>query len=372
MFDTGVLALALFQQQQGWTCEELMASVEASIRRLHAMKPTQHGDDITRRHALTLLIGLPAGMLGLAQASSYRGTTHTPAISVKEMLSLYAVAIPACWNLYYEGGLAEVTKILPDYISQLTTLVQQATKYEKELASFASLAYQLSSLLALEQENFALSLADSKQGLLYAQRANDPNLQVGALIRQQDVFLFRNRPAQRLQTLLLATEHVKDISPLLRARIYSGLAEVYANLRQQQEALRYIGIARDTYQDNAENDPNYFYTHANQYMLYSDEGLTYLHLGKAWEAWQAFEHAKTFVPDTVNPRHAEILCWQALATSKAGDLERSCAYIQKAIKLASILGSDMYYSEADKAFQHMQTRWSSETKVKELVDLFQR
>ena len=38
----------------------------------------------------------------------------------EELLPLCATSIPACWELYFDGGHAEVERILPDLSRQIT------------------------------------------------------------------------------------------------------------------------------------------------------------------------------------------------------------------------------------------------------------
>jgi transcriptional regulator with XRE-family HTH domain len=140
MLSIGVLALSLAQKQYHWTAKELRAKTEMEMRRLE-MEQRKHKDgDISRRHVLHFLASLPVAFLGFSQINS------KTALPTEEVLSLYSSSVPACWRLFFEGELAEVENVLPTYLSHLTPLAQQSSKYQKYAASLTSQTHQLASL----------------------------------------------------------------------------------------------------------------------------------------------------------------------------------------------------------------------------------
>src|SRR5450631_4433604 len=113
-------------------------------------------------------------------------------------VSFYSTAIPACWSLIYNGGIEHVEKVLPAYLAHLTTLTQQSSQDRKLAAGLTSQGYKLANLLDLRREDFGTALQHSKDAFLYGQIAEDPNLQVTALIEEALTFQYRKRLPQTL------------------------------------------------------------------------------------------------------------------------------------------------------------------------------
>ena len=363
MFSIGILALSLAQQQHHWTSEELQARTEQEMRRLEMMQRKQQNGAITRRQALSFLASLPVAYLGFSQMSSQ---TTLPA---EEALSLYVSSVPACWRLFFEGELPRIEELLPTYLSHLTPLAQQSSSYQKCAASLLSQTHQLASLLVLEREDFGTSLFHCKQAVLYAELAEDANVRVGAAVRQANMLYYRKRDAQIVQTYQEVLPFIEKSSPLMRGRAYSGLSAALSSIGLEQEALRYMGLAHDTFPDHPEDDPGFLFTHTTHYILYLNDTLTHLNFQQAQYAWDAITKAAEYVPDTLSPRRIELLNHQTLASVALGDLEQSCMYFESATTSGKKLGSDLYLTGASEIYQNMLAKWPHERRVKELADL---
>jgi len=144
LFKLGVTALTLAQQLYGYTLDELLLSTEQELRRLDTMAQQHPEEKKTRREALAFLIELPLALMSLNSIEEEKFSLH-----IEEVLPSYVTALPACWRLYFDGGMAEVERVLPTYLAQLSTLAQHPSRYQQLVASYASQAYQLSWLLAL-------------------------------------------------------------------------------------------------------------------------------------------------------------------------------------------------------------------------------
>ncbi len=366
MFSIGIAALLMAQDQYQWTLDELLYNTEREMKRLDDVAQQQGRKAFSRREALIFLAGLPVALLGLRQPED---TSSLP-FAAEELLPLYITSIPACWRLYYAGPQEwlEVETVLPTYISHLTQLAQQSSKHQKIAASLLSQAHQLGAEITLTREDFNTSLRHCKQAALYAHVASDPNLEVASLIREANTLFYRKRPTIQLNRQAL--QYVKEVSPLMKGRIFSELATSCAELGQEQDALRYIGLAMDVSPNNAEDDPSYSYTHSNRYILHFNEMYVRLELNQPEEAWKAVAEASKFVPDTITPRRMELLRYFVIVSMARGDLELSKSRFEVLAAAASAFGSDLHASELFNIHQQMLARWPHERKVKELADLF--
>ena len=361
LLEIGVKALSLAQKQKQWTAEELMAHIESAVRSMFVAEQQGSGK-ITRREALDLLAGLSLTLLGV---SSQQGS---PAIA-EEVLPFCAPSITAYWQAVYSGGIPQVERALPHFLQQVTALAQQPIRYQKLAANLASQGYKLAILLDMRREDFVTALHHSKEALSYGQIAEDANLQMAALIEEALTFWYRKRPSQTLATYQSALRLSKDVSPLLKGRLYVGLGEAYARVGQEQEALRYMGLAHDTFPDHPQDDPNFSYTHYDHYYLYLYEGLMYLKLGQPEHALRSYARLNT---PLYASRKTEISGREAAALLAVGDLDQCCMKVETAANLALSIDSDLRYSEALDIHQGMLIKWPHERQVLRLTELFQR
>lgn len=360
VFNVAVSVLTLAQQIYGCTLNELLFRLEQEMRRLDTMGQQQNG--VSRRQALEFLAGLPLVILGLRQAGSNQSALHA-----EEVLPLYTTSVPACWKLYYQGEWLEVERVLPTYISHLTPMAYRASKYQQSISGLLSQAHQLASEITIQREDFGASLEHCKQALIYGQMAGDPSLQAGSLIRKGNALFYRNPNCSHLDTYLEAMRYVDDVSPLLRGRIYS---EVGVGQGIEQDMLRYLGMAHESTPDTPEDDAYYLYSHSDHYILYFNDALAYLKLGKANEAWEAINQAATYVPDVVNARRMELLKYLVICSIASSDLERGEHHFKVMVESASVLSSNLWLGDIQDTYQQMLLKWPVERRVKTLAELF--
>jgi tetratricopeptide (TPR) repeat protein len=165
---------------------------------------------------------------------------------------------------------------------------------------------------------------------------------------------------------------VKDVTPLLRGRIYSGLASAQAVLGQKQDALRHIGLAYEEFPERPENDRGFLYTYTTHYILHFNEACAYLDFKQPQQAWDALAQAATFVPNEVSPRGLELQNYRVIISIAKGDMDQSCTHFEKMVASGLALNSDLHQNEAHTAYEKMQLKWPHEKRVSDLEDLLRR
>jgi hypothetical protein len=137
--------------------------------------------------------------------------------------------------------------------------------------------------------------------------------------------LIAKNPAQALQVYQKALPFVKNISPLLRSRVYQGLASAAARCGQEKEAERYLGLAHDTFPHDFENDPSFLYADSGLSVLHMYAGLTYLDLDQPENAWNALVQVDGLQPKIAIGEFTqlEFLNLQTRTAVAMGDQERS-------------------------------------------------
>ena len=321
-------------------------------------------DRVSRRQAIAALIGTPAAVFGLAQG------VNSTLLHPEEVLSLCTVNIPLSWQLYFEGGLDEVERILPGYLSQLTTLIHQPSRYQRRAAGLASQGYQLASLLELQHQNFGTAHTYASRAFEYGSQADDPNLQTASLIRQAQVYLYLKHPRLRLQAYEQAMKYAPHTSPLLQGRVYIGLTETHSKLGNARDAQHYLDLAHKTFPNQYKTDPNFAYTHFNSWSLSSFEGMMFLHLNRPKQACEVLDQVDKAIPSGVIPDRIQLTVRQAEVACALGDRDQTCTYIASAVTSALEMGNQLRFNEAYKVYEDMQIKWKNEYPVKELEGLF--
>lgn len=368
--EAGPPSLIITHQQP---INELAACIEQAQRSLESMsrgiyqdpQRADENDRVSRRQAIAALISTPAAVFGITQGA------NPILLHPEEVLALCTVNIPLSWQLYFEGGLAEVERILPGYLSQLTTLTQQPSRYQRRAASLASQGYQLASLLEAQYQNFGTAHRYASKAFDYGTLADDPNLQTTALIRQAQVHLYLRHPRLRLQAYTRAAQYIDHTSPLLQGRVYSGLAETHGKLGQEREARQFLDLAHKTFPENYAADPNFSYTHFNHWSLFSFEGMMFLHLKQPGKAWETFSQVDKTIPTGAIPNRVELTVRQAEAALALGDRDQTCACVASTVAAARTMGNQLRITEAYKVYEDMQIKWGNEQQLKGLEDLFQ-
>ncbi len=344
---------------------ELYEGIEQTLRRIDNMGKEQGQDSLSRRETIKLLMAIPVATFGLTQSDKL------PMLQEDEIVSLCAVNVPLAWRLYFAGGLNDVKQLLPAYITQLSNIALKPTRYGKQAAALASQAHQLAYLVALQNQDYGTALTQAQYAFHHAEIAQDANLQIASLIRQGNLYHTLKRPVQTLQKYQDALQHSDNASPLLKGQAYIGLAEAYAKSHEEQQALRYKGLAKDIFPQTPEDDIHFAYTHFNHFTITNFEGLMYLHLDQPREAWTSFEEINKAIPTSLIPQRVELLSRQATTAVALRDLGQSCTLVELTTTAAKKLGSNLRYNEAAETYETMHTLWPHETKVKALAELFQ-
>jgi len=363
-------SLSQFPKQGDWSFSEVRGSIENAIdqavRGFENMTQHQSSDKcLTRRQILNLLMSAPIAAFDLDIGNS----------PTDEVLARCAVNIPLCWRLYFAGGHSDVRQVLPKHLSQLSMIIQECPHYRTSAAEIASQGHQLAYLLELQVQNFRRAEEHVTQAFQYGQLAEDKNLQVSALIRKGNLYFTRKWPIQTLNTYQEAMAYCDEsVSPLLTGQMYIGLAEAYARqpFTNKEATTRFTELAHEVFPMHPENDPHFSYTHFNHFTLANFEGLALLHLHQPNQAWKTFEQIDKAVPEALVPQRVELLSRQLRTAFEMRDLERCRVYIPLAVDSAIKIGSDLRYGEVCETYGKMQEKWSDNSCIKQLADLFTR
>jgi tetratricopeptide (TPR) repeat protein len=346
--------------------------VAKTARKYDAMRKDHqntHEARITRRHALQAIAFFPIQMYGL---------NHIPlrirSLPLDETLASCAAGIVASWELrqYEPEGLTVIQKILAAYLPTLEQIARQPSPFQKAAANLAAQGYLLMGLLANHYGKLEQMETTSRQARLYSQLAQDPNLQVSALIRLAIKFDSEDRDGQTLETYqeALTLPTFSAVSPLLKGRVYIGLAGMYAYCQKPPTALSYLGQAKSIFPANPQSDPGYTFAmcDANSFALW--EGLTLQYMNRYEEATAAFFRfgSLTPVPGLLETHRAENLNYATSLAIEQHDLNAACTYLSAAEDIAWNIHHEHLQTEVRDTLKSMRLIWPHERAVKELQE----
>ncbi len=325
---------------------------------------------------------LPIGRRNIAHLLANEEEARSPVLDTPEQpaqseaLALWSLGITSCWQLYMIGGQAELERLLPTYLTNLSRPTLYPNPEQKVAARLTSQVYQLLALLELQRGDFVAAQKDGTQALVYSQLSKDWNLYIAAQIRLASIFSARKRVGSALNAyndaLRRVTETSDDISPILHSWIFAGLSEIQATMGREKEALQFLQLAFTVFPDRPEDDPCFAYARCDRSMLYLYEGLVFLRIGQPQLAWNAFAQVDDLKPAPHERVRAEFLQQKAYTSCVLGNMIQSCIYLEAAAKAAQEIESDLAFSEVYALYEHMLALWGQEPRVKALSRLFQK
>src|SRR6266516_3929194 len=330
--------------QKSWTPEFVSEKVGV---RLNTSNRWETGSQLPRHASLDALckvfemspeaLGfaeLPYGRRNIAHLLADQEATPSPGLNTSEQpaqseaLALWSLGITSCWQLYMIGGQAELERLLPSYLTNLSRPTLYPNPEQRVAARLTAQAYQLIALLELQRGDFVTAQKDATQALVYSQLSKDWNLYIASQIRLASIFTARKRIGSALNAyndaLRRVTETSDDISPILHSWIFAGLAEIQATMGREKEALQFLQLAFAVF------------------------------------------------PAPPERIRAEFLQQKAYTSCVLGNMTQSCIYLEAAARAAQEIESDLAFSEVYAPYEHMLALWGQEPRVKALSRLFQK
>lgn len=325
---------------------------------------------MNRRQTNKTIAGLVGGLL---VAPSIEIAT----LWADDLLSLYSKGITACHDLYKSGNTHHAEAILPLYAHQTALLAQRSSPpLQQSAARLTAQAKCLACELATDREDFGTAQREGEQAFSYAQLAGDVNLQVVACIRLANINFHRKLSTAALKDYAQAASLLNGrVTPLLKGRVYAGLAEVYAMRGQRflQDAMNALGLAYEYYPAKPEEDPAYPLIRSSRYSLYVfGDAQSRLFLGQPKEAEQALiaMQKETNDPEVEPITRLDLLYYRAEIHIQKKELPTSTTTLIEGAMLAKSLGSRLYFNKLAVSYHTLQNQWPHEN-LAELEEVFQ-
>jgi transcriptional regulator with XRE-family HTH domain len=373
--------------KRNWTPEFVSSQVGVS---LHTYTRWESGAQTPRHSSLQALCQVfemspeELGFTGLAHKSAVleshykmqQALDESEQAELSETLTLWAIGIRSCWQLYMLGNQAELERLLPNYLSKLSVPTLTPGPEQKAAARLTAQVYLLIALLELQRCDLISAQANGTQALVYSQLAKDWNLYVAAQIRLAMIFAARKRIGGALAAYNEALRRINTnpdaISPILQSWTFAGLGEIQATMGRETEALQFLQLAMAVFPDDPQEDPCSIYTCCDRSLIFLYEGLVFLRLGLPKRAWDAFSQVDNLKPTPPERVRAEFLKLKTYTSLMLGNMIQSCIYLEAAVRSAQEIDSEMAFCEAYALYEHMLVNWGQEPRVRSLARLFQR
>lgn len=323
--------------------------------------------------------------LGMAAAAPHELSANTaswqhtlfasPATTISETtVDRFEKLTTLCWNLLKGNELATVDYLLPTFLPEVETLAQYASKHQTILAEYAAQGDMIAGIVATLQLNHVASEAYCKKAITFSRLAKNHTLEAAALKHLAVKYFDLKYPRKTLETYQEVLPFIDNVSPLMKSRTYLGLAAAYAQMSREQEALRYLGMAQETFPSSPVDDLSFVYADCGPSSLNHYGGLIYLELGQPQKAWETFAEVEALKHRIVIPERTiiEIGNCQAEAAVAQRDLELASSHIQRGVVGAQRLNSERRFADIFAVYKDMRLVWPNEPQVKALADLFQR
>lgn len=364
-------SLDMLCQAFGMSPEELGFGHLLIVR--ESQEPEELSMDQKRRSLFRQALGMSAALTVPTQnlfTSSVLGQNLS--LSDAMLIDHFRKLTGICWDLLRVDGLPTVGLLLPTFLPEITELAQQSSTCQKPAAGLAAQGYILAGLVATLQLNHIASEASCKEAVIFSRLAEDRTLEAAALKHLAVKYFDLKHPFKTLQTYQEVLPFIDEISPLMRSRTYLGLAAAYAQAGQEQEALRYLAMAQETFPTSPEADPAFVYADCGPSSLNHYGGLIYLELDQPQKAWETFAEVEALKQRIVIPERTiiEIVNCQAEAAVAQRDLELASSHIQAGVAGAQRLKSERRFADTFAVYKEMRLVWPHEPKVKALAELF--
>jgi tetratricopeptide (TPR) repeat protein len=364
--------------------EALAAFLECSVQAIQFEEASrQKGQDMDaqRRQLLQQMFEVTGVTLLPPPQSASCSSELSSSVAIEEFSMQCAASIKACWHLLQGKGFTLAEEIVSAYIPSLTKLTFNSSKHRETAAGLATQAKILQAIMAMHKLNIVAREMHCHEAVQYSRFSADGGLQAAALMYLAFTYVccFPRKPEKAIPIFLEALQALGDETSLLRSDIYLGLADAYAQCRDEKEALEAISLAHTHFPRSPEQDSHFYIADCGWFELHSDTGKMYLDLAQHYPDRGFYEKAYTLftylsgLQSAAERNTNETIIRQADAARGFGDLDLYVTVLEKGTLMALSLGSQKRYSEAYDVFQRTPERWKHEQKIKSLAkDVFRQ
>jgi transcriptional regulator with XRE-family HTH domain len=324
---------------RGWTQEQLAEAMSVSTRWVQEIERMEYIQDIHRRKALAIVLGIPAALLNIETLERFSERTT---IRLKPaMLKSLERGMQSRWHAYYSSSNQVTEEGLLEQIEVLEQLADNSGGDSKHIARILATSYQLAGTLA--RDNFKYSRAKKyfRDALDFAKESESPDLVATSVARHALVLLRQERKDDALLLYSEAANLAKRAQPLVRAYVSSGLAEALARKGQPDACYRQLDLAERLLHQAGAGSPedDLAGVRLTIQSLQDDRGECYVLSGQPWKGIAYLQAAEMLLPTHLSRNHCRLLMQQAEAYLAACEPDTCVGYAIEGLRIARELGS---------------------------------
>ena len=328
----------VINQPRGWTQEQLAEAMSVSTRWVQEIEKMVYIQDIHRRKALAIILGIPATLLSIEKIER---------LSEQSIVSLHPNTlknlendIQLRWQTYYSSSNQVTEEGLLEQIEILEQLADEGKENAQSTARLLSQNYQLAGTLA--RDNFKYSRAKKyfRDALHFAKDARSPDLISSSIARHALVLLRQERIDNALLMYSEAIDLAKNAQSIVRGYINSGFAEALARKGLRDNCYRTLDLAENLIKaKNISSEDDLAFVHLTIQSLQDKRGECYVLSGQSQKGIEYLQTAEKFLDRNLSRNHCRLLFQQAEAFLAASEPDTCVAYAIEGLQLARILGS---------------------------------
>lgn len=213
-----------------------------------------------------------------------------------------------------------------------------------------------------------------RQAVTYAKHTGDHTTICATLNGLAVSFKYNQLMEASFKTYLEAVSYCNDqTSPLVKSRIYAGIAAVFAQRGAKEDADRFINLAYEHFPEHPEHDPHALSADHGLYMIAYYQGLMYLALHQPQEALKIFSKYTSSLTESVVPKRnqLEMVNHQSRAAILDNDLDHYIICFQKGLQGALALRSKKRLHEVVEIFREEVPRaWRQHSRLKPFIEQY--
>ena len=330
---------SVINQPRGWTQEQLAEAMSVSTRWVQEIERMEFIQDINRRKALAIVLGIPATLLNIDKLEKF--SERSVRLRRPVMLKGFEESIRSRWQLYYSSSNQTTREGLSEQIEMLEQLADIGGMDEKRLARVLSQHYQLAGNLARDDFKYRRAKNYLRDALDFAREAQSPDLLATSVIRHAVVLLRQQREEDALRLGYEARDLASSAQSIVRGYIYSVLAESLARQGLQDECYRTLDLAEKFFglAGSGSREEDLAFVRLTIQSLQGKRGECYVLSGQPWKGIEYLQMEERLL-DRSSPRdYCRLLFQQAEAFLAAGEPDICVEYTIEGLQLARTIGS---------------------------------
>jgi transcriptional regulator with XRE-family HTH domain len=330
---------AVMNQPRGWTQEQLAEAMNVSTRWVQEIEKMEYIQDINRRKALAIILGIPTTLLDIKKIErlyDYSTIRLKPTI-----LKRFENSVRSRWKIYYSSSNQVTEEGLIEQLDILEQLADNGGGDTQRIARLLSQSCQLAGTLARDDFKYSRAKKYFREALDFAKEAQSSDLIATSVARHALVLLRQGHDGDALHMYNEAVDLAKNAQPLVRAYIDTGLAEAQARNGLQDDCLHTLDTAEKLL-DNAGNvssEDDIAFVRLTLQSLQDDRGECYVLSGKPLKGIEHLQKAEKKLDRNLSRNHCRLLMQQAEAFLAAQDPGTCVEYTIKGLQIARTLGS---------------------------------